>query len=303
MTRSRPTSTGTGCSSWRCRPRWTPPGRPRAGQRSATTAGQPLTEMIAPGRLTGSRRTIHRVRAGRARGRRDRRRRGPSELSIATVALGAIASGRPDARADHGRPRPDGSFSDDDLELLRSLAHAGHAGAGQRQPALRRAAPGRHRRSHRAGHPRPLPGAARRRDGARCAATSYPVGLVMIDIDDFKSINDVYGHQQGDIVLRHVAEVLRENSRDVDVAARYGGEEMALILPHTDLDGTYRDRRARPRGDRGSSRYPLLEGTGPFRSPPASALPPPSGRAQGRAHHRGRQRSVRGQARGQEPNR
>jgi diguanylate cyclase (GGDEF)-like protein len=61
----------------------------------------------------------------------------------------------------------------------------------------------------------------------------------MLDIDDFKSINDTYGNQQGDLVLRQVAHVLRENSRDADSPARYGGEEMALILPHTDLEGSY----------------------------------------------------------------
>ncbi len=67
----------------------------------------------------------------------------------------------------------------------------------------------------------------------------HPVGLIMLDLDDFKSINDTYGHQQGDVVLRHVARVLRVTSRDVDSPARYGGEEMAVILPHTSLDGAY----------------------------------------------------------------
>ena len=66
----------------------------------------------------------------------------------------------------------------------------------------------------------------------------YPVGLIMLDIDNFKSINDNYGHQQGDVVLKHVARVVRENSREADSPARYGGEEMALILPHTDLEGS-----------------------------------------------------------------
>jgi diguanylate cyclase (GGDEF)-like protein len=61
----------------------------------------------------------------------------------------------------------------------------------------------------------------------------------MIDLDNFKSINDGYGHQQGDRVLRQVAAILRDTKRDVDVAARYGGEELCLILPHTDLEGTY----------------------------------------------------------------
>lgn len=67
----------------------------------------------------------------------------------------------------------------------------------------------------------------------------YPIGLIMLDIDDFKSINDAYGHPQGDVVLRHIGQVLRETSRDVDVPARYGGEEMAVILPHTELEGAH----------------------------------------------------------------
>jgi diguanylate cyclase (GGDEF)-like protein len=64
-----------------------------------------------------------------------------------------------------------------------------------------------------------------------------PLGLVMLDIDDFKQVNDLHGHQRGDEVLAHVAEVLRKLSRDIDTTARYGGEELALILPETDLDG------------------------------------------------------------------
>ncbi len=67
----------------------------------------------------------------------------------------------------------------------------------------------------------------------------HPLGLIMLDIDDFKAVNDTYGHQQGDSVLRHVANVLRENSRDADSPARYGGEELSLILPHTDLEGAF----------------------------------------------------------------
>src|SRR4051794_4085568 len=63
------------------------------------------------------------------------------------------------------------------------------------------------------------------------------VGLVMLDIDDFKQVNDNYGHQQGDLVLIEVARALRNLSRDIDEPARYGGEEMAVILPQTDVAG------------------------------------------------------------------
>lgn len=63
------------------------------------------------------------------------------------------------------------------------------------------------------------------------------LGLVLLDLDDFKVINDTYGHQQGDIVLREVARVLRQTAREIDYPVRYGGEEMAILLPETDLDG------------------------------------------------------------------
>jgi diguanylate cyclase (GGDEF)-like protein len=59
----------------------------------------------------------------------------------------------------------------------------------------------------------------------------------MLDIDDFKRVNDTYGHQQGDLVLVEVARCLRSLSRDIDEPARYGGEELAVILPQTDLVG------------------------------------------------------------------
>jgi diguanylate cyclase (GGDEF)-like protein len=63
------------------------------------------------------------------------------------------------------------------------------------------------------------------------------LGLVMVDLDDFKQVNDEHGHQQGDEVLASVAAVLREHSRDIDAPARYGGEELAVVLPQTDSEG------------------------------------------------------------------
>jgi diguanylate cyclase (GGDEF)-like protein len=66
------------------------------------------------------------------------------------------------------------------------------------------------------------------------------LALVLADLDDFKQVNDLYGHQTGDDVLRAFADVLRETVRDIDLAARYGGEEFAVLLPQTDLDGAER---------------------------------------------------------------
>ena len=87
------------------------------------------------------------------------------------------------------------------------------------------------------------------------------MGLIMLDIDNFKLVNDTYGHVQGDMVLREVARVLRQSARDVDEPARYGGEEMAVALPQTDLDGAYRfAERVRLRIE--ALELPLLNGDG-----------------------------------------
>ncbi len=62
----------------------------------------------------------------------------------------------------------------------------------------------------------------------------YPLSLLMIDIDSFKSYNDSFGHQAGDEVLRAVAQSIRGALRNFDVSARYGGEEFCIVLPETD---------------------------------------------------------------------
>jgi len=64
-------------------------------------------------------------------------------------------------------------------------------------------------------------------------ATRRPLALLMVDLDRFKSVNDKHGHPAGDAVLKAVGKLLSNSARAGDLAARYGGEEMALVLPNT----------------------------------------------------------------------
>lgn len=75
------------------------------------------------------------------------------------------------------------------------------------------------------------------REVSRATRHGRPLTLVMCDIDRFKAINDGLGHLAGDHVLKEVAKIAKSRLRPDDVIARYGGEEIALILPETDLDG------------------------------------------------------------------
>jgi two-component system cell cycle response regulator len=68
----------------------------------------------------------------------------------------------------------------------------------------------------------------------------YPVTLIMMDIDDFKSVNDAYGHPTGDVILQELAKVVRKAVREVDLVARYGGDEFAVVLPYSDGHGALR---------------------------------------------------------------
>lgn len=63
----------------------------------------------------------------------------------------------------------------------------------------------------------------------------WPLSIAFADLDDFKSINDRFGHQAGDRILQATARILRGNTRETDMIARYGGEEFVIVLPATDL--------------------------------------------------------------------
>lgn len=72
------------------------------------------------------------------------------------------------------------------------------------------------------------------REHKRCLRSKRPSSLVMFDIDHFKKINDTYGHQAGDEVIRTVASVIRQTARETDICGRYGGEEFTILLVDTD---------------------------------------------------------------------
>ncbi len=217
-----------------------------------------LTETVHVGRLAGLEGPIYDAE------RRALTSDGVGEASygnvhLATVALGPITPGGPT----HGLItvcRDGRRFTEDDLELLRSLAA---------QATLAMANVNLHFDVQRQAITDDLTGLATHGHFQDLLSAEmdevrryhYPVGVIMLDIDNFKSVNDVYGHQQGDLVLRRVADAVRATSRDVDLAARYGGEEMALILPHTDLEGAY-EAAERARMAIASMEIPLIEGEG-----------------------------------------
>lgn len=198
--------------------------------------GEPLAETAREGSLKGLDDAVQRAEeaalgdGGLGEGER-------AGASVASVVLGSLEAGHQPhglmTVARWGRP-----FTDDDREVLRSL------GA---ETALALENIELHFQVRRQAVTDELTGLANHgrfqellnAEIEQVRRYHHPIGLIMLDIDDFKAVNDTYGHPQGDAVLRQVARILRENSRDADSPARYGGEELSLILPHTDLDGAY----------------------------------------------------------------
>ena len=71
----------------------------------------------------------------------------------------------------------------------------------------------------------------------RCARENHPLSLLMMDIDGFKTINDTFGHYKGDEVLRRVGKIIKSSIREIDLPARYGGDEFAIAFPYTHSEG------------------------------------------------------------------
>jgi len=76
------------------------------------------------------------------------------------------------------------------------------------------------------------------RELLRASRKQLSVGLIMLDVDDFKRINDTYGHAAGDAVLRELGNILLEHVRGEDVPSRYGGDEFIIVLPDASREVT-----------------------------------------------------------------
>jgi diguanylate cyclase (GGDEF)-like protein len=100
-----------------------------------------------------------------------------------------------------------------------------------------------------------------KKEAARAERFGHDLSLIIVDIDNFKEINDTYGHLQGDKMLRMVGRVLQLESRGVDEPARYGGEEFAVALPETGIEGAL-DLAERVRARIESEQVPRPGGSG-----------------------------------------
>jgi diguanylate cyclase (GGDEF)-like protein len=208
-----------------------------AGRVSAReAAAKPLIELAREGELDGLEDSVYQAESEALQSRD----LGASESDTGSVLAVPLGPFEADGRL-HGLltvARSQGVFSSDDRDVLRSLAT--QAGLALENVEL-------HQQVSRQAVTDELTGLSNHRrfqelldvELEQVRRYGHPVGLIMLDIDNFKSVNDTYGHQQGDVVLRRVARALADISREADLPARYGGEELALILPHTDMEGAY----------------------------------------------------------------
>jgi diguanylate cyclase (GGDEF)-like protein len=107
---------------------------------------------------------------------------------------------------------------------------------------------------------------------ARSQRHGSSIAVLLSDIDNFKSVNDSYGHDRGDEVLRQVAAIFKRNARKEDLVARYGGEEFVVILPNTSMDAA-RQMAERICADARAEEYPWMEDRGATLSIGVAAFP------------------------------
>ncbi len=177
----------------------------------------------------------------------------PSDESEAIVAVPLVVRDRPIGALNTYRLGAGAAFSAEEFELVRQFADLAALALENTQNRIRLLheaqtdwLTGLH--NHRVYHER------LRDELDRAERYGRPLSLIAFDLDDFKLLNDVHGHQEGDLVLRRVAAAAREELRASDLACRVGGEEFAIILPETGK------RAARAAADRLCARVRALPG-------------------------------------------
>ena len=157
----------------------------------------------------------------------------PADEAEALIVAPLVAAGAPIGTLNVWREGQDPSFEREEAQLIRrfaTLAAMAYDNARRREQLSQLALTD------------DLTGLPNRRhfqerlsaELARVGREAVPVSLLLLDVDDFKSVNDTLGHQAGDAVLRNLAGVLRDGVRIADVPCRTGGEEFAVILPGAD---------------------------------------------------------------------